>query len=160
MIVGAGIAGYRGHRPHAPQWGTPHRRADREAPHLKPYLEAMGILAEDPPLPSHTPDHKKLNLSGRPAAWRENKSWISGMPVPGYGGHMPRTSGNATESFGTSYFRPDQPVGRRAQAALAQQSAQAKGLKLDSANYAPPEDSTTRRARAQASYFEQDQLSC
>ena len=106
----------------------PQRRADLESPAIKPYLSAFGIPTDIYPVGSYAPDHAHLNTSQRPHAWQTNQTMgISGMPVPGYQGHLPLTKGNATENFGTSFFRPNQPASRRAQAAHAHAFARERG---------------------------------
>ena len=149
VVISAGIPGYRGHFPHAPQWNTPYRRADKRSPFLKPYLEAMGVdtIAYDAHRP-HALDHSHLDVSLRPASWVHNK-FETGRPVPGYSGHVPAGS----SSYGTSHWREKPPVTR----AVAQQRATSAALKrvMDSGKQslaAPP--------TATLSLFEQQNLSC
>ena len=107
-----------GYQPHAPTWSVPHRRADRESPFLKPYLEANGEdLDKYPPQKPHAPDYRSLNRSAMPKR----------MPVPGYTGHVARTK-DSTESFGTSHWRPSVPASRAAAAAAAKESAVKRGM--------------------------------
>ena len=116
VVVGGGIAGYKGHKPHAPQWSVPQRRADRNSAYLAPYLEAEGISTEAyPPQKPQTIDrfaHVDQSVYKK----------RSDLP-PGYAGHVPRVKGNATESFGTSHWRTNKPVTRAHAAAIAKQQA-------------------------------------
>jgi len=118
VVVSSGVSGYSGYKPHAPTWSVPHRRADRESPFLKPYLEANGEdLDKYPPQKPHAPDYRSLNRSAMPKR----------MPVPGYTGHVARTK-DSTESFGTSHWRSSVPASRAAAAAAAKESAVKKGM--------------------------------
>lgn len=126
VIVHNAIPGYKGHRPNAPQWSLPQRRADLESPYIKPMLEAAGIPTDTyDASPSRTYDRASLtSISVRPKAWRDNlRLATTGMPVPGYAGHLPLTKGNATENFGTSFFRMNKPFSRHAEAAHARAQA-------------------------------------
>jgi hypothetical protein len=116
VVVGGGIAGYKGHKPHAPQWSVPQRRADRNSAYLAPYLEAEGISTETyPPQKPQTID--------RFAHVDQSKFKKRSDLPPGYAGHVPRVQGNATESFGTSHWRTSKPVTRAHAAAIAKQQA-------------------------------------
>ena len=126
VVINNAIPGYRGHRPNAPQWGVPQRRADQESPWIKPFLEASGLPTDTYKAePTRTADRASLkSISVRPKAWQSNNSLgTSGMPVPGYSGHLPQTKGNAIDNFGTSFFRRHQPFSRQAEAAHARAQA-------------------------------------
>ena len=81
-VVNSAIPGYRGHRPHAPQWGMHQRRVDHEAPLLSAWARAQiavaakhageqsghpHVYSTDAP---HAPDHFALNVGVRPKAWQ------------------------------------------------------------------------------------------
>ena len=118
------------------QWGMPHRRADLESPYVKPYLKAFGIPTDMYKVDAHAPDNVALtSISALPAAWQSNNTMgNSGMPEPGYRGHLPQTKGNAVENFGTSFFRQSKPATRRAQVAhahaFARERATLSGVQL------------------------------
>lgn len=200
VIVSAGIAGYKGHKPHAAAWSTPHRRADRQSPFLAPYLEAQGESTEEyTPIKPHAPDRfghvdqSKLRQSecaalARPLTIRRRAAlrairlappsppspsplfsalMCPSIPVscvcacvcalcslsvclalslsgsnlpPGYSGHVPRTKGNSTMSFGTSHWRAEKPVTRSQSQAIASQRAQQKGVEAGAIDYMHPDD--------------------
>jgi len=134
VIVNGGIPGYRGHRPHAANWGMPHRRADRHSPFLKPYLSASGESLEE--YPANAPHDTE---GGARFAMPPKERMPKKMPIPGYSGHIPGTTNNSVGSFGTSHWRKDVPVTRGQAQAMVFAAAQERGraVMLD---YVHPDD--------------------